>query len=85
MVHIFRHYLAAISKVLQIANAYVDPAGVDTGKPIWIFEVNKPILDILQSSCFLAFNRVKDIKLESVISVWASVFAPKTTHTQLVV
>lgn len=40
-------------------------------------------LDIFQSCNVLAFNWVKNIELESVIAVWAPIFALKITHTQL--
>ena len=44
----------------------------------------KPGFGILQSCSNLAPHWVKGIKLESVIAVWASVFAVKITHAQLV-
>ena len=43
-----------------------------------------PEIDILQSCSGHASHWVKDIEFESVIAVWASVFALKITHTQLV-
>ena len=48
-------------------------------------EATKPGLDILQSYRFLASHWVKDVESESMIAVWASVFALKITHAQLVV
>jgi len=44
----------------------------------------KPGLDILQSCSAPASHWVKYIEFESVIAVWASVYALKTTHAQLV-
>ena len=43
-------------------------------------ETTKPGLDILQSCSFLASHWVKDVEFESVIAVWASVFALKVTY-----
>ena len=52
----------------------------------WVTEqATEPGLDILQSCSFLASYCVKDVEFESVIAVWASVFALKVTHAQLVV
>ena len=48
-------------------------------------KATKPMLDILQCCSVLASHWVKDFELECVIVVWASVFALKTTHAQLVV
>ena len=45
----------------------------------------KPGLDIFLSCSSHASHWVKDIEFESVIVVWASVFALKMTHVQLVV
>ena len=45
----------------------------------------KPGLDILQLCSDLAPHWVMDIEFENVIAVWASVFALKITHVQLVV
>ena len=45
----------------------------------------KPGLDILQSCTDLASHGVKDIKLENLINVGASVFTLKITSAQLVV
>ena len=44
-----------------------------------------PVLNIFQACSNLASNWVKDIELETVVVVWASVFALKITHTSLVV
>ena len=46
-------------------------------------KATKPGLDILQSCSVLASHWVKNVELESVIFVWASVFAPKFTHAKL--
>ena len=48
-------------------------------------KTTKPGLDVLQSCTDLASHGVKDIKLESLITVGASVFALKITSAQLVV
>ena len=48
-------------------------------------KATKPGLDIIQSCSNLATHWVKDIKYESVIAVWASVFALKFSHAQVVV
>ena len=48
-------------------------------------KATKPGLDILQSCRFLASDLVKDVVFERVNAVWASVFALKITHAQLVV
>ena len=48
-------------------------------------KASKPVLDVLQSRSNLASHWVKYIKLESVIAVWATVFALEFTHVQLVV
>ena len=45
----------------------------------------KPGLDILQSCSGYASHRAKNIKFVSVIAAWASVFALKSTHAQLLV
>ena len=45
----------------------------------------KILLDILQSCSGNASHWVKDVEFESVIAVWASVFALKITIAQLVV
>ena len=45
----------------------------------------KPKLDILQSCSDHDSHWVEDIEFESVIAVWASVFALNITHAQLVV
>ena len=44
-----------------------------------------PWFDIIQLRSNLASHWVKSIELESLISIWASVFALKITNTQLVV
>ena len=48
-------------------------------------KATKPRLDILQSCSNLASYWDKYIELESVIAVWALVFARKITHAQRVV
>ena len=45
----------------------------------------QPGLDILQSCSVLVSHWVKDVEFESVIAGWASVFALKITHVQLLV
>ena len=50
-----------------------------------MFNATRPGLGIIQSCNDLASHWVKDIELEGVIYVWASVFAVQTTHVQLVV
>ena len=40
-------------------------------------------LHILQSCSVLASHWVEDVEFESVIAVWASVFALKITHAKL--
>ena len=45
----------------------------------------KPELDILQSCSTYTSHWIEDVEFESVIAVWASVFAHKTTHAQFVV
>ena len=44
-------------------------------------KANKPVLDILQSCSGHASHWLKDAEFESVIAVWASVFALKTRVT----
>ena len=44
----------------------------------------KPGLDNLQLCSGYACHWVKDIEFESAIAVWATVFALKITHAQLV-
>ena len=46
-------------------------------------QATKRGLDILQSCSGNASHWVKDVEFESVITVWASVFALKITHAQL--
>ena len=46
---------------------------------------SKSGLNILQSCSGTCFNWIKDFKFENVIYVWASVFALKITHAQLLV
>ena len=48
-------------------------------------KATKPGLDILQSSSGHGSHWVKDDEFESVIAVWASEFALKINHAQLVV
>ena len=48
-------------------------------------KATKPGLDILQSCSGHASRWVTDVEFESVIAVWASVFAAKITHAQIVV
>ena len=50
-----------------------------------VVKATKHGLDILQSCSNLASHWVKDVVFESVIAVWASVFALKITHAQLAV
>ena len=47
-------------------------------------KATKPVLDILQSCSLLASHWLKDVEFESMIAVWASVFALKIIHAQLV-
>ena len=47
--------------------------------------VTKPGLDTLQLCSVLASHWVKDVEFESMIAVWASVFALTITYAQLVV
>ena len=47
-------------------------------------KATKPGLDILKSCGGHASHWVKDIEFESAIAVWASAFALKTAHIQLV-
>ena len=48
-------------------------------------KATKPGLDILQSCSVITSHWIMDVEFERVIAVWASVFAHKTTHAQLVV
>ena len=48
-------------------------------------KATKPILDILQSCSGHASHWVNDVEFESVVAVWALVFALKITDNQLVV
>ena len=51
----------------------------------WMMKGTEPGLGILQSCSVLAFHKVKDVEFESLTAVWASVFAHKIIHAQLVV
>ena len=48
-------------------------------------KATEPAPDFLRSCSGLASHWFKDIELESVIVVWASVFALKITHAQFLV
>ena len=48
-------------------------------------KATKPGLDVLQLCSGHASHWVEDVEFESMTDVWASVFALKITHAQIVV